>query len=192
MTANFSSGKLFRPSSFTKKSIIQLLWLLALSLLVSMQTVKANEENTESFAAKFEVLTERNLSQYVSQMSQRYYNQVELLGKYFKLYQQKNDPRGFNVWHLRGFSPNFSMLDAENQLVAIANETFLAERPEKALTTIFGELKDVSVNLILAFRDNDPKAFKAANAQVKSHSEQVAALLKAHNLHDEIRELSLD
>lgn len=163
-----------------------------LSLLVSIPSVHAEEKKAASFASEFEALTEDNLPQYVSQMSQRYYNQVELLGKYFDLYQQRNDPRGFNVWHLRGFSPNFSMLDAENQLVAVANQKFLAERPEKALTTIFAELKDVSVNLMLAFRDNDPQAFKAANAMVKDHSAQIAALLKAHGLDKEIREISLN
>jgi len=163
-----------------------------LSLLVSIHSVQADEKKAASFASEFEALTEDNLPQYVSQMSQRYYNQVELLKKYFDLYQQRNDPRGFNVWHLRGFSPNFSMLDAENQLVAGANEEFLSERPEKALTTIFAELKDVSVNLMLAFRDNDPQAFKAANAKVEDHSAQIAALLKAHGLDKEIREISLN
>lgn len=162
------------------------------SLLVSIHSVHADEENMESFASEFEVLTQNNLPQYVSQMSQRYYNQVELLGKYFELYQQRNDPRGFNVWHLRGFSPNFSMLNTENQLVAVANQKFLEERPEKALTTIFAELKEVSVNLMLAFRDNDPQAFKTANAMVKEHSAQIAILLEAHGLDKEIRDISLN
>ena len=45
---------------------------------------------------------------------------------------------------------------------------------------------------MLAFRDNDPQAFKAANAKVKDHSAQIAALLKAHGLDKEIREISLN
>jgi|TARA_R100000654_G_scaffold59132_2_gene85870 hypothetical protein len=192
MTVNFSSVKPYLLPFMSRNAFSQLIRLLMLSLLVSIPSVNAEEKKAASFASEFEALTENNLPQYVSQMSHRYYSQVELLGKYFDLYQQRNDPRGFNVWHLRGFSPNFSMLDAENQLVASANEEFLAERPEKALTTIFAELKDVSVNLMLAFRDNDPQAFKAANAKVEDHSAQIAALLKAHGLDKEIREISLN
>lgn len=191
MTVNFYSGKFF-IHSISRYSFSQLLWVFLLFLLLTIQSVQANEENAESFASEFAVLTEDNLPQYVSQMSQRYYTQVELLGNYFQLYQQKNDPRGFNVWHLRGFSPNFSMLDAENQLVAVANEKFLAQRPEKTLTTIFAELKEVSVNLMVAFRDNDPQAFKAADAQVKEHKEQLAAFLKSHNLDKEVQDISLN
>jgi hypothetical protein len=175
-----------------RNTLRQLLGLLMLSLLVSIHSVQADEKKAASFASEFEALTEDNLPQYVSQMSQRYYNQVELLKKYFDLYQQRNDPRGFNVWHLRGFSPSFSLLDAENQLVAASNQKFLAERPEKALTTIFAELKEVSVNLMLSFRDNDPQAYKAANAMVKDHSAQIAILLESHGLDKEIRGVSLN
>tara|TARA_R100000388_G_C7235642_1_gene157649 strand:+ start:1058 stop:1672 length:615 start_codon:yes stop_codon:yes gene_type:complete len=189
MTFKVSSGKFFR-TSISRVTFIQILSLF--SMLILMPSVKANEENTESFVAEFEILTEDNLSQYVSQMSQRYYEQVELLNKYFQLYQQKNDPRGFNVWHLRGFTPNFSAINAENQLIAAANDKFLAERPEKALTTIFAELRDISVNLMVAFRDNDPQAFKLAKAKVKEHKEQIATLLKAHNLDKEIQDISLN
>lgn len=192
MTVNLSSGKFFLLHSLSRYSFGQILWLFLVLLLVSVHSVHAGEENTESLASEFEVLTENNLSQYVSQMSQRYYDQVELLGKYFKLYQQKNDPRGFNVWHLRGFTPNFSALNAENQLIAAANEKFLTDQPEKALTTIFAELREVSVNLMLAFRDNDPQAFKVANAMVQKHSAQIAILLEAHGLDKEIRQVSLN
>lgn len=191
MTVNFYSEKFFL-TSISRQSFRQLLWLFMFSLLLTIQSVQANEENTESFSSEFAVLTEDNLPQYVSRMSQRYYAQVELLNNYFQLYQQKNDPRGFNVWHLRGFTPNFSALNAENQLVAAANDKFLAERPEKALTTIFAELREISVNLMVAFRDNDPQAFKLANAKVKEHKEQIATLLKAHNLDKEIQDISFN
>lgn len=192
MAFNFSSTKSFLLPFMSRDAFGQLLGWLMISWLVSIQSVHADEKKTAAFASEFEVLTEENLPHYVSQMSQRYYDQVKLLGKYFKLYQQKNDPRGFNVWHLRGFSPNFSMLDAENHLVAVANEKFLAERPEKELTTIFAELKEVSVNLMVAFRDNDPQAFKTAKAMVNDHSAQIAILLKAHGLDKEITEISLN
>jgi hypothetical protein len=45
---------------------------------------------------------------------------------------------------------------------------------------------------MLAFRENDPQAFKAANAMVKEHGDQIAALLKTHNLNEEIREVTLE
>lgn len=191
MTVNFYSGKFFL-TSISRQSFSHLLWVFLLSLLLTLQSVQANEENTESFSSEFAVLTEDNLPQYVSSMSQRYYAQVELLSNYFHLYQQKNDPRGFNVWHLRGFTPSFNTLNDQNQQIAIANEEFLAERPEKTLSIFFAELKKVSVNLMVAFRDNDPQAFNVANTQVKSHSEQIGLLLKRHNLNNEIREISLN
>lgn len=191
MTVNFFSRKFFLHL-LSRQSVSKLVWLFLFSFLLSVQSVTAADVNTGSYVTEFAVLTEDNLPQYVSRMSQRYYEQVESLGNYFQLYQQKRDPRGFNVWYLRGFTPGFNTLNDENQQIAIANEEFLVERPEKTLTIIFAELKEVSVNLMVAFRDNDPQAFNAANAQVKSHSEQIAVLLKMHNLNDEIREISLN
>lgn len=186
----FSASFLF--AKLSKQSFNPLLWWFLFAMLVPLPSVQANEETAESFVTEFTVLNEDNLAEYVSRMAQRYYEQVEILGKYFQLYQQKRDPRGFNVWHLRGFSPNFNALNDENQLIAKANEAFLAERPEKVLTTTFAELRDVSVNLMVAFRDNDPEAFKLANAKVKEHNEQIATLLRAHNSDKEIRDLSLN
>lgn len=192
MTVHVFSAKFFLLAKPSKQSFNPLLWWFLFAMLVPLPSVQANEETVESFVTKFTVLKEDNLAEYVSRMAQRYYEQVEILGKYFQLYQQKRDPRGFNVWHLRGFSPNFNALNDENQLITKANETFLAERPEKVLTTTFAELRDVSVNLMVAFRDNDPEAFKLANAKVKEHNEQIATLLRAHNLDKEIQDLSLN
>lgn len=192
MTFNVFSAKFFLLAKLSKQSFNPLLWWFMFAMLVPLPSVQANEETAESFVTKFTVLNEDNLAEYVSKMTQRYYEQVEILGKYFQLYQQKRDPRGFNVWHLRGFSPNFNALNDENQLITKANEAFLAERPEKVLTTTFAELRDVSVNLMVAFRDNDPEAFKLANAKVKEHKEQIATLLRAHNLDKEIRDISLN
>lgn len=192
MTFNVFSAKFFFLAKLSKQSFNPLLWWFLFAMLVPLPSVQANEKTAESFVTKFTVLNEDNLAEYVSKMAQRYYEQVEILGKYFQLYQQKRDPRGFNVWHLRGFSPNFNALNDENQLIAEANEAFLAERPEKALTIIFAELRDVSVNLMVAFRDNDPEAFKLANAKVIEHNEQIATLLRAHDLDEEIRDLSLN
>ncbi|WP_417550407.1 hypothetical protein [Methylophaga sp.] len=191
MTFDFLSANFFLLARESKQSFRSLLWLLV-AMLVPLPSVQANEENEESFVTEFSMLTEDNLPQYVSRISHRYYEQVEMLGRYFQLYQQKRDPRGFNVWHLRGFSPKFNALNDENQLIAKANEAFLSDRPETALTTIFAELRDVSVNLMVAFRDNDPEAFKLANAKVKEHNEQIATLLRAHNLDKEIRDISLN
>ncbi|MDO8827065.1 hypothetical protein [Methylophaga sp.] len=192
MTVNFIYKKFFLLPSLSSQSFNQILRLFLLSLIVSTHSVQANDENTESFVTEFKGLTEDNLPEYVSRMSQHYYEQVESLGNYFQLYQQKRDPRGFNVWHLRGFSPSFNALNDQSQQVATANEKFLAERPEQALSTIFAELKEVSVNLMVSFRENDPEAFKLANTKVKEHGEQIATLLKAHNLEAEIREVSLN
>ncbi|ODN67700.1 hypothetical protein A9E74_00530 [Methylophaga muralis] len=191
MTVNFFSGNSFLLSLTSRQAINQLLGLFIFCLMLSIPVAQANEENTESFVTEFAELNEANLPTYVSKLSHRYYEQVELLGKYFQLYQQKRDPRGFNVWHLRGFTPSFDALNDESQQVAKTNEKFLANRPEQALSTIVAELRDVSVNLMLAFRENDPQAFKAANAMVKEHGDQIAALLKTHNLNEEIREISL-
>lgn len=188
MTIHFFSTNTFQARNLFR----QILCLLLLFSLVSLSTAQAEVEPSDAFAAEFSVLTEDNLPHYVSRMAQRYYEQVELLGKYFQLYQQRRDPRGFNVWHLKGFSPNFNTLNAQIQQVAMLNEAFLAERPEKALSSIFAGLKDVSVNLMVAFRDNDPQAFKLAKTQVQSHSAQLESLLKAHNLNHEVRQVSLD
>lgn len=192
MSVNFIYKKFFLLPSLSSQSFNQILRLFLLSLIVSTHSVQANEENTESFVTDFKVLTEDNLPEYVSRMSQHYYEQVESLGSYFQLYQQKRDPRGFNVWHLRGFSPTFNTLNDESQQVAKANEEFLTGRPEQALSTIFAELKEVSVHLMLSFRENDPEAFKLADAKVKEHGEQIATLLRSHNLETEIREVSLN
>ena len=191
MTVNFFSVKSFLLSVTPRQAINQLMGLSFFCLMLSVPLAQANEESTESFVTEFAQLNEANLPQYVSKLSHRYYEQVALLGKYFQLYQQKRDPRGFNVWHLRGFTPSFNALNDESQQVAEANEKFLADRPEQALTAIFAELRDVSVNLMLAFRENDPQAFKAANAMVKEHGDQIAAILKTHKLNEEIREVSL-
>ncbi|AUZ85034.1 hypothetical protein [Methylophaga nitratireducenticrescens] len=192
MTVHFFSSTIPPLPILFKQSAIPLVWLCLLGLFMSISSVEANDENTQAFTAEFAVLDKNNLPQYVSRMSQRYYAQVDLLNNYFQLFQQKKDPRGFNVWHLRGFLPNFSLLDAENQHVAESNENFLAERPEKELTLIFTELKEVSVNLMVSFRENDPEAYKAASTQVKSHIKQLTEILKTHHLGDEIRESSLN
>lgn len=192
MTVNFFSGKSFLLAFTSRQAINQLVGLFIFCLLLSVPLAQASEESKESFVTEFAELNEANLPQYVSKLSHRYHEQVELLGKYFHLYQQKRDPRGFNVWHLRGFTPSFDALNDENQQIAKANENFLADRPEQALSTIFAELRDVSVNLMLAFRENDPQAFNAANAMVREHGDQLAAILKTHNLNKEIREVSLN
>lgn len=191
MAAHFSPSKFFVFYQL-KRHLVMLLSISIMALLVPLTPAQADENRSESFTSRFEVLTETNLGEYVSGISQRYYEQVALLRQYFQLYQQRRDPRGFNVWHLRGFTPAFSQLNAQHQLIAANNESFLADRPEQALTSIFAELKDVSVNLMVAFRDNDPEAFKTANTTVKNHNEQINSLLAKYQREHEMQELSLD
>src|SRR5690554_3016125 len=171
-------GQSSHSNTRSKAMFGKLLALMMLTVLLSIQFVMADEEAENQLNTEFAVLNEENLTDYVSTMSQRYYEQVDLLRSYYQLYQQKYDPRGFNVWHLKGFSPKHEALNTENQHVAVMNEEFLAERPERALTTIFAELKEVSINLLLAFRENDPAAFHAANAMVKDHNQQLTVILK--------------
>jgi len=149
LTANFSSVSFFRPSSFTKN--LSPIAVLLLSLLLVPCDSQGNEQS-KSFVANLRCYWERIFVSDVSQRSQRYTIGGITFGKYFKLYQQKNDPRDFVLASWGGFSADFRMLDAENQLVAILPWDVLGEPAWKAVTTpIFGELR-MYCPLILAFR----------------------------------------
>lgn len=165
---------------------------LLLAVLFSTQSAMANEDVATQFSTEFRVLNEDNLGNYVATVSQQYYRQLELLRHYFQFYQQKHDPRGFNVWHLKGFLPEFEAFNTAQQRVAADNQHFLAGHTAKALATMFAELREISVNLLLALREGDPAAYHAARTMIKEHGEKLATILKEHQLEESIREISLD
>lgn len=180
---------LFRKSA---KVLYKLLIPLLLTVLFSTQLAVANEDTAAQFSTEFRVLNEDNLGNYVATVSQQYYRQLELLRHYFQLYRQKHDPRGFNIWHLKGFLPEFETFNRAQQHVAADNQYFLTGHTAKTLATMFAELREVSVNLLLALREGDPAAYHAASVMVKEHGEQLTTILREHQLEEHIRDISLD
>lgn len=132
-----------------------------------------------------------NLPQFVSQLSNDYYQQLESLVTYYQLYQQKRDPRGFNVWHLRGFSPAFKEQQTyyQNLLATASAET---QPTAEKLVAIFNALDTISTQLMISFRENDPVAYQQAQALVSDNNALLAAQLKQFALEAEIREINLN
>lgn len=174
------------------KTLYMLVIPLLLVFFFSTQSAIANEETTTQLSTEFSVLNESNLSNYVAAVSQQYYRQAELLHHNFQFYQQKRDPRGFNVWHLKGFSPEYQAFNTALQDVATNNQKFLAGRSAEALTTIFAELRGVSINLLIALRESNLTAYHEAKAVIKEHEAQLATILREHQLEENIRDVSLD
>lgn len=132
-----------------------------------------------------------NLPQFVSQLSGDYYQQLESLVTYYQLYQQKRDPRGFNVWHLRGFTP---ALKAQQTYYQGLLETATPETRTTAeqLVTIFNALDTISTQLMISFRENDPAAYQQAKTLIKDNNALLADKLKQFSLEAEIRDINLN
>ncbi len=131
-----------------------------------------------------------NLPQFVSQISSDYYQQLTSLIKYYELYQQKRDPRGFNVWHLRGFSPALTARQTYyQQLQATASAETRATVDE--LVNVFNELDTISTQLMVSFRENDPAAYQQAKTLITDNNVLLANQLKPFELDNEIGEINL-
>lgn len=132
-----------------------------------------------------------NLPQFVSQFGGDYYQQLESLVTYYQLYQQKRDPRGFNVWHLRGFTP---VLKAQQTYYQDLLETATPETQTttEQLVTIFNALDTISTQLMISFRENDPAAYQQAQALINDNNALLAEKLKQFSLEAEIRDINLN
>lgn len=136
-------------------------------------------------------LNEDNLANYVTIVSEDFYQQQQLLAEYFKVYQQKKDPRGFNVWHLRGYLPQFRELNQAHQEFAMENATFLAGQSEYSLLESIAALEAISTRLMIAMRENDPETYHAAFELNTQHSDLIAEALTRHQLDENIQHISL-
>lgn len=162
----------------------QLLALVGLALVGS--SLHASEQQT----ADLQQINAENLPQFVSQISSDYYQQLDTLLKYYELYQQKRDPRGFNVWHLRGFSPAITARQTDYQQLQATASAEIQATVDK-LVTVFNELDTISTQLMVSFRENDPAAYQQAKTLITDNNALLANQLKAFKLDNEIREINL-
>lgn len=163
----------------------QLLSLLV--LLFFSQTLSAADNK----ASDLQQITADNESQLVSQIGSDYYQQLESLVNFYQLYQQKRDPRGFNVWHLRGFSPAF------NERQAYYQELLATAAPESLTTAekivaIFDALETISTQLMISFRENDPAAYQQAKTLIAENNDAMAKLLAQYQHEADIRTINLN
>ncbi len=161
--------------------------LLAMTSMVLMsQTLQAEQPTSD-----LKQVTADNLPVFVSQLSHDYYQQLESLVNYYQLYQQKRDPRGFNVWHLRGFSPAFSAQQSYYQGLqdSAASET---QQTVASLVGIFNDLDTISTQLMVSFRDSDADAYQQAKTLASDNNAYLAKQLKAYQLDGEIRDITLN
>ena len=162
--------------------------LLAVTSLVLMsQSLQAGEPPAD----EFQQINTDNLPQFVSQISDDYYQQLESLLNFYQLYQQKRDPRGFNVWHLRGFSPAFS----ERQQYYQALQDSAASETQPTVTSLvdaFNHLGTIATQLMVAFRDSNPDAYQQAKALISENNALFAQQLKQFQLNSEIRDIGLN
>ncbi|MEX1201502.1 MAG: hypothetical protein WEB02_11995 [Methylophaga sp.] len=161
--------------------------LLAMASMVLMsQTLQADQP-----ASDLKQVTADNLPAFVSQLSNDYYQQLESLVNYYQLYQQKRDPRGFNVWHLRGFSPTFS--EHQNYYRELqdsaASET---QQTVASLVGVFNDLGTISTQLMVSFRDSDPAAYQQAKTLTRENNAFLAKQLEEYQLDGEIRDITLN
>ncbi|HET8808549.1 MAG TPA: hypothetical protein VFM76_09225 [Methylophaga sp.] len=162
--------------------------LLALTVLaLTGPSLQACEQQTTDL----QQINTANLPQFVSQISADYYQQLESLLKYYELYQQKRDPRGFNVWHLRGFSPALAKQQAYYQQLQATASAESQPTVEK-LITVFNELDTISTQLMVSFRENNPAAYQQAKTLITDNNAFLATQLKEYQLDDEIRDITLN
>lgn len=161
--------------------------LLAMTCMVLMsQTLQADQP-----ASDLKQVTADNLPAFVSQLSKDYYQQLESLINYYQLYQQKRDPRGFNVWHLRGFSPVFSEQQSYYQELQdrAASET---QQTVASLVDVFNDLGAISTQLMVSFRDSDLTAYQQAKTLTCENNAFLAKQLEEYHLDSEIRDITLN
>jgi len=174
-----------------QKALLTLIAVAVGVLFISNMThAEQNTKSTTDFEA-IGTLNEDNLSTYVALVGEDFYQQQQLIADYFKLYQQKQDERGFNVWHLRGYMPQFRTLNQAHQDFAAANATFLAEKPENNLVDSISALETISSRLMIAMRENDPASYQAAFELNKQHTDLVAEALTRHQLDEHIQHIPL-
>lgn len=161
------------------------LFLLLMSLTLS-HSVLAKTSGHE-----LQQLTADNLPQFVSQISADYYHQLQSLVDYYQLYQQKRDPRGFNVWHLRGFRPAFTTQNNYYQQLT-NNAEALKGQPAAELPAAFDAVGKIATQLMVSFRENDPAAYQQAEDLMAENNALVASQLEQYQLSDEIRNISFD
>jgi len=161
--------------------------LLAITSMVLMsQTLQAEESDNE-----LNQVTADNLPAFVNQLSNDYYQQLESLVNYYQLYQQKRDPRGFNVWHLRGFSPAFNERFSyyQNLQDNAATET---QQTVASMVEVFNDLDTISTQLMVSFRDSDQAAYQQAKTLTSENNAFLAKQLEEYQLNGEIRDITLN
>lgn len=173
-----------------QRTLIVLMAITVNALFLSNISYAEQQSNTTNLAT-IGTLNDENLSTYVSIVSEDFYQQQQLMKDYFKLYQQKKDPRGFNVWHLRGYLPQFRELNQAHQEFAMENAAFLADQLENSLVESIAALEPISSRLMVAMRENDPATYHAAFELNTQHSDLIAEALKRHQLEDNIQHISL-
>lgn len=163
--------------------------LLAVTSLVLMsQSLQAGEPPADDL----QPINTDNLPQFVSQISDDYYQQLESLLNFYQLYQQKRDPRGFNVWHLRGFSPVFS---ERQQYYQVLQDSAASEETQPTVTSLvagFNHLGTIATKLMVAFRDSNPDAYQQAKALISENNALFSQQLKQFQLDSEIRDIRLN
>lgn len=162
--------------------------LLAVTgLLMVSQTSQATQTQTDDLQ---EINTD-NLSQLVSQVGSDYYQQLDSLVKYYQLYQQKRDPRGFNVWHLRGFSPSFNERQSYYQdLLSTASAD--AHPIADNTIAIYSAVGTIAKQLMIAFRDSNPESYQQAVALIDENNNLMATHLKQFQREAEVRTIQLN
>lgn len=169
--------------TFAHRYVFRLFFAAFLPAFMFSQPIYADENDIQQ-------ITESNMAELTSQVADDYYNQLESLVTFYKLYQQKRDPRGFNVWHLRGFTPNYSAQSSYYQ-------TLLASAPAeienaKAAIDAFNAVGTIASQLMIAFRDNNADAYANAVSLVETNNEVIASLLAEYGNEDAARQISLN
>lgn len=174
-----------------QRSLITFITVAVAALFLSSLSYAEQKTDAATQLETIGTLNEDNLSNYVTIVSEDFYQQQQLMADYFKLYQQKKDPRGFNVWHLRGYLPQFRALNEAHQDYAKENAGFLADQPENTLVESIAALEAISTRLMIAMRENDPATYHAAFELNTQHSDLIAEALTRHQLDENIQHISL-
>ncbi|MDT8311553.1 MAG: hypothetical protein RQ732_08925 [Methylophaga sp.] len=160
--------------------------LMMTSMVLMSQSLQAEQP-----ASDLKQVTADNLPAFVNQLSNDYYQQLESLVNYYQLYQQKRDPRGFNVWHLRGFSPAFT--ERQSYYLELQdNAATETQQTVASLVEVFNDLDAISTQLMVSFRENDPAAYQQAKTLVNDNNAFLTKQLEAYQLDSEIREITFN
>lgn len=155
------------------------------SMVLMSQSLHTAEQSRD-----LQNVTTDNLPAFVSQLSEDYYQQLTSLIDFYQLYQQKRDPRGFNVWHLRGFSPAFGERQAYyDHLLNSADPD--SQAAVANLVNVFNDLGSIATQLMVSFRDNDPAAYQQAKLLIRDNNVLLAQQLKQYQQDSTISEINL-